>query len=58
VFTFHNGLALWNYVETGPENSRRIVITSGLEEGMEVIVSGNLNLAHETPVVKKNGTDR
>ncbi|HDJ33124.1 MAG TPA: efflux RND transporter periplasmic adaptor subunit [Bacteroidetes bacterium] len=58
VFTFHNGLALWNYVETGPENSRRIVITAGLEEGMEVIVSGNLNLAHETPVVRRNLSDK
>ncbi len=41
---------MWNYVTTGLENMNEYVITEGLKEGQEVIVSGNLNLAHESPV--------
>ncbi len=50
VFILEDSIALWNYVETGQENSREYTINSGLSEGQEVIVSGNFNLAHETPV--------
>lgn len=50
VFTYENGNAMWNYVTTGLENMNEYVITEGLKEGQEVIVSGNLNLAHEAPV--------
>ena len=50
VFTYRDGLAQWNYVETGLENSTEYVIVSGLQEGELVIYDGNLNLAHETPV--------
>lgn len=50
VFTHENGKAMWNYVTTGLENMNEYVITEGLKEGQEVIVSGNLNLAHESPV--------
>ena len=42
--------AMWNYVHTGLENMGEYTIVDGLEEGMEVIVSGNVNLAHEAPV--------
>lgn len=47
--------AMWNYVQTGLENFGEYTITDGLEEGMDVIVDGNVNLAHESPVsvVKK-----
>ena len=51
VFTFRDGRAQWNYVETGLENSTEYVIVSGLQEGELIIYDGNLNLAHETPVV-------
>ena len=51
VFTFRDGRAQWNYVETGLENLTEYVIVSGLQEGALVIYDGNLNLAHETPVV-------
>lgn len=54
VFTYKDRKALWNYVTTGLENSSRYTIESGLEPGMEVIVSGNLNLAHETPVTRED----
>lgn len=42
--------ALWNYVQTGLENMGEYTVTEGLEEGAEVIVDGNVNLAHEAPV--------
>lgn len=54
VFTYVNGKALWNYVETGLENSTGYVITDGLKEGDRVIYEGNINLAHETPVEVEN----
>lgn len=52
VFVYENGKAIWKYVETGHENSTHVAIIDGLEEGMEVIVENNLNLAHESLVVK------
>lgn len=51
VFTLEDGLAIWNYIQTGKENLDEYTITEGLEEGDTVIVSGNVNLAHESPVV-------
>jgi len=53
VFTYENGKAMWKYVTTGLENSNGYTIESGLEPGMDIIVSGNLNLAHETPVTRE-----
>jgi RND family efflux transporter MFP subunit len=50
VFTYLDGKAMWNYVTTGLDNMDEYVITEGLTEGQEVIVSGNFNLAHEVPV--------
>ncbi|ETN96374.1 efflux RND transporter periplasmic adaptor subunit [Zhouia amylolytica] len=50
VFTYSDGEAHWNYVKTGKENSTNVIITEGLETGAEVIVSGNINLAHKTKV--------
>jgi membrane fusion protein, multidrug efflux system len=53
VFTLKNGLAQWNYVQTSMENSESYVVTEGLKEGDRVIYQGNINLAHESPVVVK-----
>lgn len=50
VFTWEDGKALWNYVTTGAENFDSYVIEEGLRPGQVVIISGNENLAHETPV--------
>ena len=50
VFTLKEGKAMWNYVHTGLENMEEYTVTDGLEEGMEVITTGNVNLAHEAPV--------
>jgi multidrug efflux pump subunit AcrA (membrane-fusion protein) len=57
VFSLQDSLAIWNYVETGLENSREFTILKGLEEGQEIIVKGNFNLAHETPVKKIQGNE-
>lgn len=54
VFTVRKGKAYWNYVTTGYENSFSYTITKGLKEGDSVIVSGNQNLAHFTPIAIKN----
>ena len=51
VFTLKDGKAMWNYVQTGLENMTEYTVTGdGMEEGAQVIVSGNINLAHEAPV--------
>lgn len=51
VFTLVDGKAYWNYVTTGLENAGYYTITEGLKEGDQVITSGNINLAHESPVL-------
>lgn len=56
VFTYSNGKAMWNYIQTILENSTSYSITKepgGAQEilpGDTVITLGNLNLAHEARV--------
>ena len=50
VFTFHDELAKWNYVTIAHENDTEVAISEGLKPGDRVIISGNLNLAHDAPV--------
>lgn len=54
MFVVEDGKAMWKYIHTGLENMTEYTLTNwkadGLEEGMTVIVSGNVNLAHEAPV--------
>ena len=50
VFTLQDGKAMWNYVTTGLENLDSYTVVDGLEPGMTVIATGNVNLAHEAPV--------
>lgn len=50
VFTEENGKAKWNYVTTGRSNSENVEITSGLQENETVIVTNNLQLAHDSPI--------
>lgn len=50
VFTLDGDKAMWNYVTTGLENLNEYTVTDGLTPGMTVITSGNVNLAHESPV--------
>lgn len=51
IFTMKNHKAIWNYVETAQENSDSYVVTKGINTGDSVIFDGNINLAHETPVI-------
>lgn len=61
VFTLKGGKAMWNYVHTGLENGLEYTVSDksqesiedGLLEGDTVIVTGNLNLAHEADVTVK-----
>jgi RND family efflux transporter MFP subunit len=50
VFTAEEGLAKWNYISIGRENGKEIEVFSGLEKGKKVIVTNNLQLAHDAPV--------
>lgn len=50
VFTLVEGKSYWNYVTTGLENAGFYTVTEGLKEGDIIITSGNINLAHESPV--------
>ena len=50
VFTVENGLAKWNYVEVLDENSSSYAIKKGLKLEDTVVVSGNMNLAHDARV--------
>lgn len=54
VFTLVDNKAFWNYVQTGLENAGYYTITEGLKDGDFVISSGNINLAHESPVTVHN----
>lgn len=50
VFNIEDGLAKWNYVTLGKDNGEMVQILDGLEENMEVAVSNNIQLAHDSPV--------
>lgn len=51
LFTLKDGMAQWKYVTTGLENMNEYTVTGDdLQEGDQVIVSGNVNLAHESRV--------
>ena len=50
VFTIANNESKWNYVEVGKDNGQEVEILSGLEPGLTVITSNNLQLAHQAPV--------
>ena len=57
LFKVNNGKAYWNYVQTVYENSSSYAViphpdksTASLNPGDTIIVSGNLNLAHESEV--------
>ena len=56
LFKYTNGIAWWTYVQTNFENSTSYAVITHpdkggkLEAGDTIIVSGNLNLAHESKV--------
>lgn len=54
VFVYKDGKANWIYVQTRLENKDEYTIIDGLNEGDEVIISNNVNLADQTPVTLSN----
>jgi len=50
IFVRQDSLAIWKYVTVEFENSTSVSVKEGLQSGDLVIVSGNVNLAHETIV--------
>ncbi|WP_157663457.1 efflux RND transporter periplasmic adaptor subunit [Gilvibacter sp. SZ-19] len=51
VFVYENGSAKWNYVDVIAENNSHYALKPGsLKVGDSIIVSGNLNLAHDARV--------
>jgi RND family efflux transporter MFP subunit len=50
IFVRQDSLAIWKYVTVEFENSTSLSIKDGLTPGDLVIISGNINLAHETTV--------
>ncbi|MFC2187730.1 efflux RND transporter periplasmic adaptor subunit [Fulvivirgaceae bacterium LMO-SS25] len=50
VFTIENGKAKWNYVESGLDNGVEIEILEGISAGAQVILTNNLQLAHDAEV--------
>jgi membrane fusion protein (multidrug efflux system) len=50
IFTLENGLAKWKYVKTGLDNGVDIEVLEGLEDGNNVIISNNLQIAHDARV--------
>jgi RND family efflux transporter MFP subunit len=56
LFRYKSGIAYWTYVKTTNENSTSYTVIANKDRGAEiyegdtVIISGNLNLAHESKV--------
>ncbi len=51
AFTLHKGnTAKWHYVEVFGENTTHYAISQGLKEGDTLIISNNMNLAHDSSV--------
>lgn len=50
VFTIEDNLSKWNYVEVGRDNGREVEILDGIPDNSTVIVTNNLQLAHQAPV--------
>lgn len=50
VFVYKNGQAKWVYVDVVGENSQRVAVEGKLEATDKVIVSNNMNLAHDAEV--------
>ncbi len=50
VFVVKNGIALWRYIELGAQNDEEAEVKSGVAPGEDVVVEGQLTLAHQSKV--------
>nr|MBI1232272.1 efflux RND transporter periplasmic adaptor subunit [Cytophagales bacterium] len=54
VFTVENNQAIWNYVEVGKDNGKEMEVLEGITADLEVIISNNVQLAHQAPIQVQN----
>lgn len=50
VFTVKNGRSKWNYVDIVHENQLHYALSEGIQPGDTIIISNNMNLAHDADV--------
>nr|WP_228527756.1 efflux RND transporter periplasmic adaptor subunit [Pararhodonellum marinum] len=50
VFTIEKNESKWNYVEVGKDNGEEVEILEGIPDKSTVIITNNLQLAHQAPV--------
>lgn len=50
VFSLEDGKSKWNYVKLVDENTANYAITEGVKLGDTIIISNNMNLAHDAQV--------
>lgn len=58
AFVHEEGRAKWRYIQTGLETNEAIEVINGIEEGEELIISGNFSLAHDAEVLVISKNDR
>jgi RND family efflux transporter MFP subunit len=58
VFVAEGNVAKWHYVTVAAENASQVGIAEGLKAGERVIVSGNLNLAHDAEISVQTTEER
>ncbi len=50
LFVVRNNVALWRYVQIGEGNDREVEIKSGVNDGEDVVVEGQMTLSHQSKV--------
>lgn len=50
IFTVVNGVSQWKYVEIGLDNGIDVEVLDGLKEGDQVVLTNNIQLAHDAKV--------
>ncbi|KYG82062.1 hypothetical protein MB14_01315 [Roseivirga ehrenbergii] len=50
IFTVVNGMSQWKYVEIGLDNGTDVEVLDGLKEGDQVVLTNNIQLAHDAKV--------
>ncbi|GAO41955.1 efflux RND transporter periplasmic adaptor subunit [Flavihumibacter petaseus] len=56
VFSLESGKAKWHNVKVGRDNGIEAEIINGLQKGMKIITTNNLQLAHDAPVEQNDST--
>ena len=51
IFTYKDGIAIWNYVDVSYENSKYVAIENGISKDDLIIYEGNVSLSHKNKVI-------